>query len=196
MLDPALALDQDVGRLHVAVHEAALVRRVERGRDLPDQHKGANRLEPRLGRDDPCEVVAVDEPHRHVEPTVLLPGVVDRDHVRVLDRGGGLELKPKAGPELFVLGDLGRDHLQRHLALERDMQRAVYDTHPAPARHTANHVVSERGADRELSHRWLVYQNTCSLSHPFAKKARNSGTIAHISGWISRIRPIPIITAT
>ena len=77
------------------------------------------------------EVGAVDVAHRHVEVPVLLARRVDRDHVRVVDRGGDLALAPEARAELVVLGLLGRDHLQRDLALEALVERAVDDAHPA-----------------------------------------------------------------
>jgi hypothetical protein len=99
-----------------------------------------------------ASVGPLDVAHRHVQEAVLLARVVDGDHVRVLDRRRGAEFAPEALAELRVLGELGRDHLQRHLALERDVRRAVDDAHPAAAADAADYVVGEGAAGLEVRH--------------------------------------------
>jgi hypothetical protein len=79
---PAL-LEQDVGRLHVAVHQAALVGGVERLGDLREDGEGSGRVEAALLRDQPLEVCAVDPAHDEVQAAVGLTGVVDGNDVRV-----------------------------------------------------------------------------------------------------------------
>ena len=147
-----LALQQDVRRFDVAVHDPGAVRGVERLRDLGDDRRRHVRFQPSPDVQQPREVGALDEAHRHVEQPVLLAGVVDRHDVRVLDRRRGAELALEAAAELLVLGELGRDHLQRHLAIERDVARAIDDSHPAAARDVLDHVVGERRPGLELRH--------------------------------------------
>src|SRR5690606_29414494 len=71
--------------------------------------------------------VALDVLHddvRHVgglaarRDDVVLPGVVDGDDRRVVERGGGLRLPPEAGLERGVPGEVGAQHLDRHGAGE------------------------------------------------------------------------------
>ena len=144
-------LQQDVRGLDVAVDDAGLVRGVERLADLGDQVRGELELELALGREQPREVGALDVAHRHVQQPLVLARVVDRDHVRVLDPSRGAELAPEAAPELLVGRVLGRDHLQRDLAVERDVRRAVDDPHAAAAADAADHVVGERRPRRQLA---------------------------------------------
>ena len=84
--------DQHVGRLDVAVHEAAAVRGVERRRDLPDEPHGALGREPALALDELAQVGALHVAHGEVEDAVGLAGLVDGDDVRVVDRGRELRL--------------------------------------------------------------------------------------------------------
>ena len=83
--------DQDVRGLHIAVDEASGVRCVERACDLRDQREGLRRSEwPSLEED--LHVLALDEAHRDEDPPVGLTGLIDRDDVRVVERGGKLRL--------------------------------------------------------------------------------------------------------
>ena len=193
------AFDEHVRGLDVAVHEPARVRRVQRRRDLRDQHRGPHRLQPRLRRHEPREVLAVDVAHRDVEQPLLLARVVDRDHVRVLDRGRRLELlRGSARGTPRRPRRAGGDDLQRHLALERHVHRAIDDAHAAAPRDTADDVLGERRADGEFIHvpavlsahrpriaRMSAVRRRASSASRSEKKATNSGTSAHISGWIS-----------
>ena len=60
---------------------------------------------------------------------VVLAGLVHRDDVGVLDRGGQPRLALEALAEHRVLRALGRDQLDRHRALERQLGGAVDDAH-------------------------------------------------------------------
>ena len=81
-------LQQHVRGLHVTMNQAVGVRGVQRGRDLGDGVPGpGDRQRPDLvdQRDD---VAALNQPHGHEENAVGLAYVIDRNDVRVIDRGG------------------------------------------------------------------------------------------------------------
>ena len=77
------------------MHEAARVGGVERGGHLRADLERALERE-LLAAQSFSEVGAVDVAHREVEPSVLLARVVDRDDVRVLERGGDLHVAQEA----------------------------------------------------------------------------------------------------
>ena len=79
------------------------------------------------------QVGAVDEAHRDVQLPVDLAGVVDRDDVRMLERGGQARLAEEALAERDVVGQVGCEQLQRDVAVEREVVGAVHDPHPAAA---------------------------------------------------------------
>ena len=98
---------------------------------------------------------AVDEVHREVVPPVDDPDIVDVDDVRVVEVGrrAGLALEPLDGllRPLFLV----EEHLDRDLALELRVLRAVDDAHPAAAQLGDDVVAAEdpplrgRGVVRE-----------------------------------------------
>jgi hypothetical protein len=144
------AVEQDVGRLDVAVHEPARVRGVQRRGDLGDDRGGALGRQPALGAHDRPQVGPVDVAHDDVEDPVLLAGREDRDDVRMLDRRGGLGLAHEAVAERRVDRQRGRDRLEGHDAVERQLHGAVDDPHPAAARHALDPVAGEDVARVEV----------------------------------------------
>jgi hypothetical protein len=83
----------------------------------------------------------------------------------VLDRGRRAELALEAPAELVVVRELGRDHLQRDLALERNVGGAVDDAHPAAPGDAADHVVGEDRAGRHLGHQGRAYRGRAAPTH-------------------------------
>ena len=126
----ALALDQDVAGLDVAVDEAARVGGVERRGDLGDHGGGVLGAHRAVGPSSAAQVGAVDQVHGHEQQAVLLAGVVDRDHVRVADRDRDPRLLAEAAAEALVGGELRRDDLERDDVVERQVGRLVDDAHP------------------------------------------------------------------
>ena len=84
----AVAFDQDVVRLDVAVDDAGGVGGVERFGDLAEQGDRPRRRQRPLAVDQPPQVAAGDQPHRHDQLAVDLARVVDRHHRRVVEAGG------------------------------------------------------------------------------------------------------------
>ena len=95
--------DEDVRRLHVAVEQSFGVRGIERATDLlgdrhgPLEGQRAPRFEQRV------QAVPGDVAHRQVEEAVDLPGVEDRDHVRVVEGGSELRLDEEARAKVVVV---------------------------------------------------------------------------------------------
>ena len=93
---PALVVEQDVGRLEVAVEDAPLVRVVHRGGDLGHQPRGGPGVagRTRLGRG---QAAAGQERHAEVVQPVVLADLEDRHDVRVFQRGDDLRLVLRTG---------------------------------------------------------------------------------------------------
>ena len=80
--------DQDVAGLDVAVHEPELVRRVEGVADLHEDPEQARQGHAARLAEQRLEVAAGDVAHRDEQLAVRLARLVDRDDVRVVERGG------------------------------------------------------------------------------------------------------------
>ena len=93
------------------------------------------------------EIFPFDEAHGQVKHAVRLAGVVDRDHVGVVDRRRQPRLRQEALPEDLVLGDLGSDQLQRHLPAEMGVLGEIHDAHAAAPEQGLDAVTAELGAE-------------------------------------------------
>ena len=144
--------DEDVRRLDVAVDEAATVGGGESRCHRPQQLHGAFGRQAAARGDQLAQVGSIDPTHDQVQRTLEVAGLVDRNHIGVLDRGGDLRLALEAFPERFVLGELGRNRLDGDRPLQRDLRRSVYDSHPAPPGHRLEAATRDRGPQSEVSH--------------------------------------------
>ena len=81
--------------------------RLERSRDLRDEGDDLLRLQLAALLQPRLQVGAVDVAHRDVEDPVLAARLVDRDDVRMLERGGDLRLALEALAEVLVVAQLG-----------------------------------------------------------------------------------------
>ncbi len=151
--------DQDVRRLDVAMDEPAPVRGVERGRDLPgDPHRALRRQPAVRAVDQRAQVGALDVAHRQVQHALVLARLVDGHDVRVVDRGRELRLRLEAVAEVEVVGELGRDHLERDGPVEA---RAAWPGRPRPCRpaRRPRRSGSRRGSSRSPCGGW---KGSCS----------------------------------
>ena len=147
-----LGAEQDVRGLDVAVDEPRRVRGVECRADLGDKPRGARRREPALAPHEAADVVPGDVAHRDVREAVLLTGVVDRDHVRVIDRGGDLGLAQEPRAHGLLVQQPGRDHLQRDRAIERELRGPIDHAHAATAGDVFYAMSGEDGAGGKFTH--------------------------------------------
>ena len=100
-LHVAVAGDEDVLGLHVAVDDAALVRRGEPARDLDRVLDGLAWREP-AGADLPPQRVALEQLRDDVGNPLVRAHVVDGEHVRVIERAYGLRFLLEAAQALRV----------------------------------------------------------------------------------------------
>ena len=136
--------DQYVAGLHVPVHEPAEVRRVERPRDLrADLRDRPVEVEPGLVGEDRAQIPALDVAHRDEQHALDLARVVDRDDVRVLDRGGLGRFAGEPLAKRVVLGELGGQDLQRHIPVEAQVAGQVDHAHAAATDDAFDAVVAE-----------------------------------------------------
>jgi hypothetical protein len=131
-LRAAVARDHDVGRLDVAMDDAVGMRRGERGGHLRAVLERCRHWQRALG-DDPIERRAFNQLHRDERRAGVLVDVVDRDDVRVVEGGGRARLLHEPPVAIGVGCRLRRQHLDGDRPAEARIDRAVHDTHPAPA---------------------------------------------------------------
>ena len=99
----ALVVDEDVGRLDVAVDDTRAVRRLQRAAELID-HRGGLRGAQGAVFEDGRQAPASHQPHHEVRRIGLAPVVVERNDVRVLEPGDQLRLGLEATDEVGVVG--------------------------------------------------------------------------------------------
>ena len=132
-LDAALAVDDHVVRLDVAVDDPVPVREAQRREDLarvvdrdPERRRAAR--DEQLLQRPPLDVL-----HRDVVRPLGLAAVVDRDDARMREPGGVLRLAAEALDELLVAGVPVVEDLDRDAAAELLVGGEVDVRHPARA---------------------------------------------------------------
>ena len=90
---------------------------------------------------------AGDVLHDQVGQAVRLVDAVDGDDVVVADGGGGLRLAGEAPPGDGAAGHGGGQHLDRHQAVQRRIERLEDDAHAALADHLLHLVVAQHAQD-------------------------------------------------
>lgn len=94
--------DQNIPGLHVAVHEAPHMARIERGSDLGDEPDCPRCIQRGFSLEQRSEVGSFHEAHGDVQASVRLSCRIDRDHIRVVETGGELGFPQEAVPEARV----------------------------------------------------------------------------------------------
>ena len=145
-----IAVEQDVRGLDVAMDDAALMSGVQCRRHLLEQLDRDPRLEACRAPQALSQIAARDPAHAQVEVAVDLSRLVDRDHIRVLERGHQPPLALEARDERPVGGERGGDQLQRDRALEPEVRGLIDDAHPAAPRLGLDAMTRERPADARL----------------------------------------------
>ena len=139
------ARQQDVLGLEVAMHHVVGVGVLQRLAQLAADRRDLGQRQ-RAGA---AQAGARDQLHDDERRARLLTGVVDAHDVRMVERRGGARLVLEARPRLVVeAGE--RQHLDRHLAIELGVARAVDHAHRAATQHRLDLIaVLERRARRQ-----------------------------------------------
>ncbi len=77
------------------------------------------------------EVIALDVRHHEVDEIVALFDRVDRNDVRMIQLRGRLGFAKESLSDVGAETELGRQHLDRDLALQPSVARAIHDSHTA-----------------------------------------------------------------
>ena len=136
---------EDVGRLQIAVDDAAVVRR---GEPLGDLRAVLERLSDRQRptRNHRRQGFTVEQFRHRVGDGALFPDVVNRDDVRIGKRGEGLHLALEPRERRWIDGENRRQHLDGDVAPEPRIARAVDFAHPTGANRADDFVDAETRA--------------------------------------------------
>ena len=149
-LDRAVGVDQQVGRLDVAMHESRAVCVIQPFRRLPDVFHRIQVVGGATADNQLLQALAVDVlHHQEVNLRVTILSVIDivRPHdIRVIDRRHRLSLAMKSRQIRRIIDSLGRQHFDRTAPLHQQMFGEIHRTHPALAQQTEQLVLAEREA--------------------------------------------------
>ena len=149
---PRLAFEKHVGRLDVAVEDAAAMRGGEPRGDLLADPQDVAEWE----RAGDVAVVAERPPfeqlHDDVGHALMLAHLMDRHHMRVLDRSEGSALADEPLPGGRVAGVTGRHHLDRHSAVEAVVVGQVDAAHRSGTDQAEHPIVADRPGRRLVHH--------------------------------------------
>jgi hypothetical protein len=143
VLPTALARDQHVPRLHVTVDETPGMGRVQRLRHRGKQGERPHRLERPLLREQRPQIAALDEAHRDIQQPLRLARLVDRDHVRMVERSGEARLPQEPLPEPLVPRQIRGEQLQRHPPPQPRIDRPIDVGHPPAAEQRLDPVAGQ-----------------------------------------------------
>jgi hypothetical protein len=129
----ALLRQQDVGRLQITVHDALAVRRVQGFANL---HAA---LECLLDRQRTGDGSSLDVLHDEVAAALVLPDVVQRADVRVIER------RDRPGLAFEPVGERALDGLHRHVAIETRVAGAIDVAHASRPEIRAHFVGADAG---------------------------------------------------
>jgi hypothetical protein len=145
-LDPLVARDPDVVGLEIAVHDPQLVSgRQPRGQLRRPCHRDGP------GKGTPLEPApqggALEQFRHQEERAIVLPDVVQRQDVGVVQAGHDPRFAFEALPSFAGLRNLRRQQLDRHVAAEPGVVGLVHLSHAPPAKGREHRVGSEAVAD-------------------------------------------------
>ncbi len=141
----AVGMDEDVGGLEVAVDDAGVMRVLQAISDLAQISPRRQGVE-WAPVQDVAQRAAADQRHREVRHAIGKLEVVYGQDVRVVQLGERLRLGLEPLHKAVVLKELWRQRLERDLATERLLHRAVDHRHAAAAQAFDDLVAADPGA--------------------------------------------------
>ena len=128
---PAVAREQDVARLDVAMDDPADVRHAQRASDVEPDPGRLRRTQPTQPPESGRQVLTLDELHDQERLAVVGAGLETGHDVRVAQHRGGQRLAAEAHRDIGIGDDLATEQLDRHGAVELGVGGAMDRRHPA-----------------------------------------------------------------
>ena len=129
-LHPALFVEQDILRLDVPVHDALVVRVLQRLADLRHDGQSFLRRHPPAPEQLP-QGQAIHELHQQIIAPLHLAKIIHRDNLRVIEPGQGARLALEPLGELGITLLFRRQELQRHQPIQPRLARLINRAHAA-----------------------------------------------------------------
>ena len=133
-------VDQYVRRLDIAVHQPRPVRGIQRAGHRRDDRRRPPRRQRLPAAQQPPDVPPGHVPHRDEQHPARLTGLIHRQDVGVINRGGGPGLAQEPAAELLVTRQPRRQYLQRHQPTQPLIAGAEHHRHPARADLLLQHI--------------------------------------------------------
>jgi hypothetical protein len=119
------------------------MRRLEACGGVRDDRRRPLGVQWAVARDELAQIEALDDSHRQKEVTALLAGLVNRDDVRVVDRRGEPRFTAEAVAKSLLGGQRRGQDLEGAVLVERQVARAVDDSHAALTDHLVETMTGE-----------------------------------------------------
>ena len=193
----AVLVEEEVGRLDVAVHEPAAVRVLERRGDLAADVRGLRRREPDAGVEHPAQRAALEQLEDHERDAVVLAPVVDGHDVRVVQRRRELGLGAEPAQEARVVRKARVEDLDRDASAQPDVVRGIDAAARACTDRAEQAVAAGKNPADEVGHRAAGHRihgigpDAVSTGHPMRTGGRRGGTVAARDCPEHALRPSP-----
>ena len=151
-LHPAVAGEENIRRLQIAVDDSLLVRRGHSARHLRrDLERFAHRNRALLHA--LAQRLAFEQLHHQERAAVVRADVVNRQNVRVIERADRARFLLESPQMVGVGRKRRRQNFYGHVALQARVARAIHFAHPARA-NRRNDLVRPQFCSRRKRHNW------------------------------------------